>query len=182
MFFYSMQSNRVFQPQCLGGLLSYFSPGQTTITKNYAYLYAMGIILCALIPVMIFQPFILFIFQIGMKIRIACCSLLYRKVCISIAMNGAQCSADGLGTYLWKFRDKKGVRQHTTGCESFINSCGSIHVYVLFHDFLVMNDSEFVIFLFSLQVIQIFSLYLWLREYESSNICFSLKIWKMEWK
>lgn len=64
-------------------------------------------------------------------------------------MNGAQCRADVGGTYLWKTRDEMGVQPHTKGCEnvrSAINSCGSIHVYVLFHDFLVMKNSEFVIF------------------------------------
>uniref|UniRef100_A0A182MWL7 Uncharacterized protein n=1 Tax=Anopheles culicifacies TaxID=139723 RepID=A0A182MWL7_9DIPT len=70
---------RILQPQCLGGLVSYFAPGQKDISKEEAYYYALGIILCSLVPVAIFHHFILYIFQIGMKIRVACCSLLYKK-------------------------------------------------------------------------------------------------------
>ncbi|XP_040165805.1 multidrug resistance-associated protein 4-like [Anopheles arabiensis] len=70
---------RIFQPQCLGGLVAYFAPGQQDISKEEAYSYAVGIILCSLVPVAIFHHFILYIFQIGMKIRVACCSLLYKK-------------------------------------------------------------------------------------------------------
>ncbi|KFB46273.1 AGAP004602-PA-like protein [Anopheles sinensis] len=70
---------RILQPQCLGGLVSYFAPEQRDISKEEAYYYAAGIILCSLVPVAIFHHFILYIFQIGMKIRVACCSLLYKK-------------------------------------------------------------------------------------------------------
>ncbi|ETN58308.1 multidrug resistance protein 2 [Anopheles darlingi] len=70
---------RILQPQCLGGLVSYFAPDQHTIGKQEAYGYAIGIILCSFVPVAIFHHFILYIFQIGMKIRVACCSLLYKK-------------------------------------------------------------------------------------------------------
>ncbi|XP_058839982.1 ATP-binding cassette sub-family C member 4-like [Topomyia yanbarensis] len=71
--------SRVFQPLCLGGLVSYFAPGQTTISRTEAYYYAAGIVFCSLVPVVIFHHFILYIYQIGMKIRVACCSLLYKK-------------------------------------------------------------------------------------------------------
>uniref|UniRef100_A0AAG5CQF6 Uncharacterized protein n=1 Tax=Anopheles atroparvus TaxID=41427 RepID=A0AAG5CQF6_ANOAO len=70
---------RILQPQCLGGLVSYFAPEQRDISKEEAYYYATGIILCSFVPVAIFHHFILYIFQIGMKIRVACCSLLYKK-------------------------------------------------------------------------------------------------------
>ncbi|XP_055678761.1 probable multidrug resistance-associated protein lethal(2)03659 isoform X2 [Lutzomyia longipalpis] len=70
---------RVFQPLCLGGLVMYFAPGQKEITRNDAFHYAAGIIICSLVPVLTFHPFILYIFQIGMKIRLACCALIYKK-------------------------------------------------------------------------------------------------------
>ncbi|XP_059612038.1 ATP-binding cassette sub-family C member 4-like isoform X2 [Phlebotomus argentipes] len=70
---------RVFQPLCLGGLVRYFAPGQTEITRNEAFHYAAGIVICSLVPVITFHPFILYIFQIGMKIRLACCALIYKK-------------------------------------------------------------------------------------------------------
>ncbi|XP_039444244.1 probable multidrug resistance-associated protein lethal(2)03659 [Culex pipiens pallens] len=71
--------SRIVQPLCLGGLVSYFAPGQTTISKTEAYYYAGGIVACSFVPVAVFHHFILYIFQIGMKIRVACCSLLYKK-------------------------------------------------------------------------------------------------------
>ncbi|XP_058461266.1 probable multidrug resistance-associated protein lethal(2)03659 [Malaya genurostris] len=71
--------SRVFQPLCLGGLVSYFAPNQTIISRTEAYYYAAGIVICSLVPVLIFHHFILYIYQIGMKIRIACCSMLYKK-------------------------------------------------------------------------------------------------------
>uniref|UniRef100_A0A1B0EXV1 Uncharacterized protein n=1 Tax=Phlebotomus papatasi TaxID=29031 RepID=A0A1B0EXV1_PHLPP len=43
-------------------------------------MYAVGIILSSLIPVVIFHPFILYIFQHGMKIRVGTCALMYKKV------------------------------------------------------------------------------------------------------
>ncbi|XP_055617486.1 ATP-binding cassette sub-family C member 4-like [Toxorhynchites rutilus septentrionalis] len=70
---------RIFQPLCLGGLVSYFAPGQRNVSETEAYYYAAGIVLCSFVPVAIFHHFILYIFQIGMKIRVACCSLLYKK-------------------------------------------------------------------------------------------------------
>lgn len=79
-FFSSCTRYRIFQPLCLGGLVSYFAPGQTAISRTEAYYYAAGIVLCSLVPVVIFHHFILYIYQIGMKIRVACCSLLYKKV------------------------------------------------------------------------------------------------------
>ncbi|GAB0093529.1 probable multidrug resistance-associated protein lethal(2)03659 [Sergentomyia squamirostris] len=71
---------RVAQPLCLGGLVMYFSPGEAPVTKEEAYLYASGIVLSSLIPVLLFHPFILFIFQHGMKIRVGTCALMYKKV------------------------------------------------------------------------------------------------------
>lgn len=71
---------RLLQPICLGGLVSYFAPGQTHLTKNDAYLYAGGIILSSAVSVLTFHPFILYIFEIGMQARLGCTGLLYRKV------------------------------------------------------------------------------------------------------
>lgn len=70
---------KIFQPQFLGGLLSFFSEGQTEITKTEAYLYGLGIIMCSLIPILAFHPFIFFGFQVGMKLRLVSCSLIYNK-------------------------------------------------------------------------------------------------------
>lgn len=72
--------HRICQPLFLGGLVTYFSQNQNSVTKEGAYYCAAGIILCSLIPVAAFQPFTMIIVQIGMRIRVACCSLIYKKV------------------------------------------------------------------------------------------------------
>ncbi|EDW08107.1 probable multidrug resistance-associated protein lethal(2)03659 [Drosophila mojavensis] len=81
-----------FQPLFLGGLISYFAEGQTSISKESAYLYAMGIVLCALITSLVFHPFMFYVFAVGTRIRVAFAGLIYRK-CLRAAINGR----DGLG-------------------------------------------------------------------------------------
>lgn len=70
--------NRCAQPLFLGGLLSNFVDPDAT--KNMAYLYATGIVICSLIPVLTFHPFIYYIFEVGMMIRIGSSRLVYDKV------------------------------------------------------------------------------------------------------
>lgn len=70
--------NRCAQPLFLGALLSYFVDPE--ITKNHAYMYAAGIVTCSLIPVLTFHPFIYYIMEHGMKIRIGSSRLVYDKV------------------------------------------------------------------------------------------------------
>lgn len=71
--------NRVVQPLVLGELIAYFSPNQTEISETQAYYYALGVILCSLFSVLVVHPTIMAVFHIGMKARVACCSLIYRK-------------------------------------------------------------------------------------------------------
>lgn len=70
--------NRCAQPLFLGALLSNFV--DPNATKKSAYLYASGIVLCSLIPVLTFHPFIYYIFEVGMKIRVGSSRLAYDKV------------------------------------------------------------------------------------------------------
>lgn len=80
-FFLIPHIYRIIQPQCLGGLVTYFSPGgDKEITETDAYLFAGGIVLCSLLSVTVFHPFILYAFQLGMRVRLTCCSLIYKKV------------------------------------------------------------------------------------------------------
>ncbi|XP_075154249.1 red dog mine [Haematobia irritans] len=93
-FLYSIceSATKAVQPLFLGGLVAYFANGQTSITKDNAYLFAGGIILCSIIPVLTFHPFIFYIFQVGTKIRLALSGLIYRK-CQQISKSA---SNDGL--------------------------------------------------------------------------------------
>ncbi|XP_048764978.2 ATP-binding cassette sub-family C member 4-like isoform X2 [Ostrea edulis] len=69
---------KVIQPLLLGQLIRYFTP-KSTITQTDAYLYAMGISLSAIILAIAHHPYFFTVQRIGMQIRVACCSLLYRK-------------------------------------------------------------------------------------------------------
>ncbi|XP_036323349.1 probable multidrug resistance-associated protein lethal(2)03659 [Rhagoletis pomonella] len=83
---------KAIQPLLLGGLVAYFAEGQTTTTETQAYKLAVGIVLCSVIPVVTFHPFIFYIFQVGTKIRLGLSGLIYRK-CLQISKNA---SNDGL--------------------------------------------------------------------------------------
>jgi len=58
----------------------YFSKNQSRISKLEAYFFAGCIMLCSLITVGIFHPYIMAALHVGMQVRVACCSLIYRKV------------------------------------------------------------------------------------------------------
>ncbi|XP_043593268.1 probable multidrug resistance-associated protein lethal(2)03659 isoform X2 [Bombus pyrosoma] len=68
---------RVMQPIFLGKLLRYYT--DDGMTKQDAYLYAGGVILCSGVLIFITHPYMLGILHMGMKLRIACCTLIYRK-------------------------------------------------------------------------------------------------------
>ncbi|KAJ8980285.1 hypothetical protein NQ317_005204 [Molorchus minor] len=68
---FPMYFNRVFY---------YFSAiPQSPVQKEEAYFFASGIMVCSLIVVMTVHPYMMAALHIGMKVRIACCSLIYRK-------------------------------------------------------------------------------------------------------
>lgn len=72
-------SSRLAQPILLGFVISYYTPGQTEVKEIEVYLYAAGIILCSLVVVLMMHPYLMGVLHLGMKIRISCCSLIYRK-------------------------------------------------------------------------------------------------------
>lgn len=49
------------------------------ISEEDAYYYAAGVVLCSLINVLCVHPYMLGVCHIGMKLRVGCCSLIYRK-------------------------------------------------------------------------------------------------------
>ncbi|CAD6992119.1 probable multidrug resistance-associated protein lethal(2)03659 [Ceratitis capitata] len=68
---------RALQPLFLLGLIAYYSQGEDNIST--AYLYAAGVIICCAINVIIMHPYMLGTMHVGMKIRVAMCSMIYRK-------------------------------------------------------------------------------------------------------
>jgi ATP-binding cassette subfamily C (CFTR/MRP) protein 4 len=67
------------QPLCLKQFLEYYDPQQNNITKRQAWLLASGIISLNLLRVLYFHQFYLEFASLGMKVRVACSSLMYRK-------------------------------------------------------------------------------------------------------
>lgn len=68
---------RLSQPIFLAGLIQYYSKDNGDITE--AYLYAAGVILCSVVNITIVHPYMLSQMHVGMKMRIAACSMIYRK-------------------------------------------------------------------------------------------------------
>lgn len=87
-FLHIFFSDRVIQSRCLGGLVTYFSqseidmksPESYEINKRTAYWYATGLVLCPLFTTIFTHPFMLYASEVGMQIRVACTSMIYRKV------------------------------------------------------------------------------------------------------
>ncbi|CAG4967364.1 unnamed protein product [Colias eurytheme] len=73
-------SLRILTPMCLEGLIHYFSPSHAGVTVTEAYLYAMGVVGFMAINATLMHPMLLLLLDLSMKIRVACCSLIYRKL------------------------------------------------------------------------------------------------------
>ncbi|KAJ3652317.1 hypothetical protein Zmor_018295 [Zophobas morio] len=69
----------LLQPQFLIKLLNYFVPNQKTTSQKQALIYAATIVLFSFLRVLFFHWFILQLSTVGLKARIACSSLIYRK-------------------------------------------------------------------------------------------------------
>ncbi|KDR20353.1 putative multidrug resistance-associated protein [Zootermopsis nevadensis] len=69
---------RLIQPILLGYLLGFFKPGSKTREED-AYLFGGGIVVLTMISMLMFNHFVVGAFHVGMRVRAACCSLIYRK-------------------------------------------------------------------------------------------------------
>ncbi|RZC36634.1 multidrug resistance-associated protein, partial [Asbolus verrucosus] len=72
-------SAALFQPFFLKKLLDYYTPNQKEISKQQAYFYAFVILFSFLFRVLSFHSYRMALSVLGMKVRIACCSLIYRQ-------------------------------------------------------------------------------------------------------
>ncbi|EFA04138.2 ATP-binding cassette sub-family C member 4 [Tribolium castaneum] len=66
-------------PEALGKLVSYFSPGQTDLTKEDAYFYAAAVVGLGIVNFVYTQNYLIALTEFGIKIRTAVCSFIYRK-------------------------------------------------------------------------------------------------------
>nr|XP_023023911.1 probable multidrug resistance-associated protein lethal(2)03659 [Leptinotarsa decemlineata] len=70
---------RLSQPMLISRLLTLYDGNQVAENQKYLYKYSGLIVLSLLINVFLIHTFQFQIMQVSMKIRIACCSLVYRK-------------------------------------------------------------------------------------------------------
>ncbi|XP_053689234.1 probable multidrug resistance-associated protein lethal(2)03659 [Sabethes cyaneus] len=68
---------KVTQPIFLGALVAYYS--QQNGNVNDAYLYAAAVVMCSAISVLFMHSYMLSQLHLGMKLRVAACSMVYRK-------------------------------------------------------------------------------------------------------
>ena len=62
----------------LGRVIRYFA-NDPTVTYEMACWCAGGVILCTALLISIFHPIMLRVMRLGMRVRVACCSLMYLK-------------------------------------------------------------------------------------------------------
>ena len=58
-------------------MIEYFTPG-SSMSQLEAYLYATGVVMCSAVYTFTHHPYFFGVMHLGMKIRVASCSLLYR--------------------------------------------------------------------------------------------------------
>nr|CAD7259451.1 unnamed protein product [Timema shepardi] len=69
---------RIAQPLFLGQLIRHFEP-DSDVSEEAAYLNAVGLIVCSAVFIFVRQPYMMEVCHLGMKMRVAVCSLIYRK-------------------------------------------------------------------------------------------------------
>ena len=81
-----LSNSRVLQPFTLGLLIQYFGH-DSGMTKNQAYAYASGLVLLTFFHSLLKHHIDLSTLEIGMRLRIACSSLIYRKVMLKLILS-----------------------------------------------------------------------------------------------
>lgn len=64
----------------MGYLIAFFMTNPYEHTEQQAYLFATGIAALQIVLVLVFHPTQLFFFESALKLRVASCSLIYKKV------------------------------------------------------------------------------------------------------
>lgn len=70
---------RLSQPLALGKLVDFYTPQQQNVSKNEAYFYAGFIVFNTFLYVIVNHSYLFGLHHLGMKMRVACSSLIYRK-------------------------------------------------------------------------------------------------------
>ncbi|GFS16324.1 cystic fibrosis transmembrane conductance regulator [Elysia marginata] len=69
---------KIAQPVLLAVFLDYFSQDSKT-TSTEAWLYATGVVLCAVLIGLLHHPYFFESSRVGMKMRVSSCSIIYKK-------------------------------------------------------------------------------------------------------
>jgi len=69
---------RIFQPLFMGWMIEYFTPG-STMSLSEVYLYGTGVVMMSAVYTFTHHPYFFGVMHTGMKVRVASCSVLYRK-------------------------------------------------------------------------------------------------------
>lgn len=73
---------RMFEPLLIGRILAYFSSDVSkTVSLKRAYFYACCLVLSKLITMILYHSTQIEMLHFGMKMRVACCSAIFKKVC-----------------------------------------------------------------------------------------------------
>ncbi|KAG5894560.1 hypothetical protein JTB14_021542 [Gonioctena quinquepunctata] len=70
---------KIFQPVLISKLVSFFEPNSPAASPGEIYTYAAIVVLSCCIQVLCNHNYMMFVLAVGMKIRVAACSLIYRK-------------------------------------------------------------------------------------------------------
>lgn len=76
---------RLTQPLILGKLLDYFGKN-TIVSREAAVWYAMGLVALDCVKAFLINHYFVGAFHYGMRVRAACCALIYRKVCVYLLL------------------------------------------------------------------------------------------------
>ncbi|XP_044750890.1 probable multidrug resistance-associated protein lethal(2)03659 isoform X2 [Coccinella septempunctata] len=78
--FFLVFAPKLCQPILLMQILNYYVPGQTSISDSEALIYVVAIIVIILVGSISGHTYVMGMIQLGIKLRVAICSLVYRKI------------------------------------------------------------------------------------------------------
>ncbi|CRL07776.1 CLUMA_CG020730, isoform A [Clunio marinus] len=70
----------LISPLLMGYLIAYFTNNPYEHTEQQAYFFATALAVSLILIVLVFHPAQLFYLETGVKLRVACCSLIYKKI------------------------------------------------------------------------------------------------------
>lgn len=78
----SIPKCRASQPLILSGLLAYYTDGPNNGDLELAYIYACGLVLTSFVRLLLYYSITFEVLHCGMKMRVACCSVMFNQVYI----------------------------------------------------------------------------------------------------